>query len=182
MCVTSRFPTTSTQVHPLFEKELKRWGPGSGWWATPTQLKIDVSASIRMCHQPTLPQRPTRISISGHRLRDSNLAAALRWAFAKCPSIDSLTVAEAIRILPDVLRLPIYKQLRTDPTRRRLVRRLRRARPFHSCAQRTGSVGSHGTGIRLHVNCHSHRQGPGLCIVAPSRCLAAPSGHAPFGE
>ena len=60
------------------------------------------------CHS----QPPTRTLISDHRLRDSNLAAALRWAFAKCPSIDSLTVAEMFQIPSDVLNLPIYQQLR----------------------------------------------------------------------
>ena len=78
---------------------------------------------LRMCQYPNVS--PTKAAtaidpdfISGqHRLRrwvflQSKLAAALRWAFAKCPSIDSLTVAETIAMRTDVLRLPIYQLLR----------------------------------------------------------------------
>ena len=49
---------------------------------------------------------------SNRHLRDCNLVAALRWAFMKCLSIDSLTVAETFQVGSDVLRLPIYQQLR----------------------------------------------------------------------
>ena len=70
-----------------------------------------------------------------------------------------------------------------DPSHRRFFRRRRRVRPIHSCAQRKGSVGSHGAGIRLHVAL-LHLMGHGApvsCIAAPSRRLAAPSEHARFG-
>ena len=72
-----------------------------------------------------------------------------------------------------------------DPSRRRLVRRrvVRRqrcARPIYSCAQQTGSVGSHRAGIRRQISIFNQRSGVILCTAAPSLRLAASFRHALF--
>ena len=184
MCVTSRFPTTSTQVHPFIVTE----------FLCRCKEKMNLGGGRPLLSQVDGPHPHNFLSTcpSNPYVSSTNAASATDPDFHFRPSSPRFElgggVAMGVREVPvdrlvdrcgDISNPPRRSPsadlpaAAADPTHRRFARR-RRARPIHSCAQRTGSVGSHGAGIQLHVDdCGFIDQTSWslhCCAVTPPRC------------
>ena len=203
MCVISRFPTTSPQVHPHIvtefcadanENERRRWGPDSGWWPHPhnfihmSQYPHVLSTNAATATHPDFDFRQSSQRVEdGGRVAigvgevvgvDGRVAMGVRevsvdWLVDRCEDHSNQPRPSPSADLPAAA---------ADPSRRRFVRRPLWLWPIYSWALRTGSVGSHGAGIQPLVAffCHLHGPESDPFTGAPSRRLAAPSGCTQF--